>query len=575
MRALRIVATVVALSGTCFGSEPNAGADRYRDRWVYAAFNLQVDKSADEVIALIDRARRAGYTGIMLADYKFQVLDRVPDFYFRNVERVKRAAERAKIEIIPAVFSIGYSNGILAHDPNLAEGLPVLDQPYRVTNGTLTLDVAEPVAIKNGDLEVTSGDRFSGFSWQDDPGVTTFADRSVYHHGGVACRFEPGKAVKGQTSPNVRLTQTVKLRPHTGYVFSCWVKTKNLSPSGSFRLLALGAGPGGRSLTFHEGGVETTQDWKRIEVAFNSLEEREANLYVGFWGEGQGTFWIDELAVEELAFVNILRRDGCPLSVASVDGKARFEEGRDFESIVDPKLGRTPWDGEFEFGHSGPTVGIPRQSRLKNGDSVRVNWYHPVLTHGGQIMCCLSEPKLDDLLTDQARRINALFRPKTFFMSHDEIRVANWCAACQKRKLTPGQLLAANVRRCRSILKSLNPDARIVVWSDMFDPHHNAVEKYYLVNGTLEGSWEGLDRDVVLANWNEGKAAESLKFFSQRGHEQIIAGYYDVDDLANFRRWDQAATRVPGVVGFMYTTWGAKYSLLERYGAALRETEKH
>jgi hypothetical protein len=53
----------------------------YVDRWVYCSFNLQVDRSVDELIALIERASRADYTGIMLADYKFQVLYRVPDFY--------------------------------------------------------------------------------------------------------------------------------------------------------------------------------------------------------------------------------------------------------------------------------------------------------------------------------------------------------------------------------------------------------------------------------------------------------------------------------------------------------------
>ena len=113
------------------------------------------------MIALIERARRARVYGHRCsADYKFQVLYRVPDYYFRNVEHVKAAAARAKIELIPAVFSIGYSNGILAHDPNLAEGLPVVDQPYVVKNRVAVLDSRPPVQIKNGSLEVTKGDQF-------------------------------------------------------------------------------------------------------------------------------------------------------------------------------------------------------------------------------------------------------------------------------------------------------------------------------------------------------------------------------------------------------------------------------
>src|SRR5262249_26140571 len=104
----------------------------------------------------------------------------------------------------------------------------------------------------------------------------------------------------------------------------------------------------------------------------------------------------------------------------------------------------------------------------------------------------------------------------------------------------------------------------------MFDPHHNAVDNYYLVNGSLKGSWDGLARDVIIANWNGEKARQSLSFFANRGHRQIVAGYYDGDDLANFKQWDSAARNIPGVFGFMYTTWQSKYGLLERYGEALR-----
>ena len=149
----------------------------------------------------------------MLADYKLQVLDRVPDNYFRNVEKVKAAAAKAGLELVPAVFSIGYSNGHLSHDPNLAEGLPVVDQPYRrqdagragrargrrrrgsgspVATGSKPSSTRSGAQIRNGSLEETQGDRFLGFSFQDDPGVATFADRSVVHEGRVSCRLEPG-----------------------------------------------------------------------------------------------------------------------------------------------------------------------------------------------------------------------------------------------------------------------------------------------------------------------------------------------------------------------------------------------
>ncbi len=580
-----LVATLV-FSGIAAAAGGEADSPRYPERWVYCSANLQVDPSVKNVIALIERAKADGYTTMLLADYKLQVLHRVPDYYFSNVEKVKAAAAKAGIELVPSVFPIGYSNGLLAHDPNLAEGLPVVDQPYIVRQASARggsqgegrleaiLDASGSTRLRNGRLEQVQGDRFAGFTFQDDPGITTHADRTVVHGGRVACRIEPGVKAPNRESTNVRLMQRIVVRPMTAYRFSCWARTRDLARADDFRVLALGASQPGRQLTFQEGLIERTQDWKRIEVVFNSLDQKEVNLYAGIWGEGPGTLWLDDLELTELPLVNILRRAGCPLLIRSADGRTVYDEKNDFERVVDPKLGAVPWGGEYEFNHPGARLVVRRSSRLRPGDRILVSWYHPVITVGGQVMCCLSEPKVEEILRDQARRVEALFHPRSYFMSHYEIRVANWCKACQDRKMTPGALLADNVRLCTRIIASVTPRARVFVWSDMFDPHHNAVDSYYLVNGSLKGSWEGLSRPVVIANWNGGKARESLTFFDRRGHHQLIAGYYDVDDLSNFQSWDAAARDTRGVMGFMYTTWGNRYGLLEAYGKALESARR-
>ncbi len=92
------------------------------------------------------------------------------------------------------------------------------------------------------------------------------------------------------------------------------------------------------------------------------------------------------------------------------------------------------------------------------------------------------------------------------------------------RKQTPGQILADNARTCIQIAREVAPESKLYVWNDMFDPHHNAVPgPYYLVNGSLEKSWEGLDKNVIIVAWYFEKRAESLKFFADRGHPYIIA----------------------------------------------------
>jgi hypothetical protein len=548
------------------GNVARADEPRYAQRWFYASHNLLVDKNANDLISLLERAGKAGYNGVVLADYKFSILERMPANYFRNAARVRKAAEEAGVEIVPAVFPIGYSNGLLAHDPNLAEGVPVKDAPFVVKGGEAVLEPDPAAQLRNGDLEDVKDDRFTGFTFQDDPGRTTFADRDVVHGGRVSCRMQD--VARAGTNGNSRLVQRVKVRPYACYRFSCWVKTEHLHPAGAFRLLALGGGKGARPLTFEEGGMRPSQDWTHADVVFNSVDQTEVQLYAGQWGGVSGKLWLDDLKLEELPPVNVLRRDGCPLTVASADGKTLYEEGKDFLPVRDARLGDEPYAGEFSFHHAAPPLRLTPGSRIKDGDQLRVSWYHPVITQNSQVMCCLTEPKVSDLLRDQAQRVNDLFHPQTFFLSHDEIRVANWCRSCRATGETPGELLATNARRCVEIVRDVSPKARVVVWSDMFDPHHNAHDNYYLVNGTLEGSWKGLPPDTVIATWNGGKARESLQFFADRGHAQVIAGYYDAG-LDEVKKWQAAARGVPRVTGFMYTTWQDKYDDLEAVAALL------
>ncbi|MBM3239232.1 hypothetical protein FJZ31_23300 [Candidatus Poribacteria bacterium] len=161
-------------------------------------------------------------------------------------------------------------------------------------------------------------------------------------------------------------------------------------------------------------------------------------------------------------------------------------------------------------------------------------------------------------------------------MSHDEIRAQGWDESCAKRKMTPGQILADNVKRCTEIIRQSDPGKPVYVWSDMFDPHHNAAKTggYYLVkgDGPWYGSWEGLDKDVTVINWNgrENQRLESMKHFASRGHKQILAGYYDADPR-KISAWLRDAAKVEGVIGVMYTTWQSNYNDLERFAEEVRK----
>ena len=155
-------------------------------------------------------------------------------------------------------------------------------------------------------------------------------------------------------------------------------------------------------------------------------------------------------------------------------------------------------------------------------------------------------------------------------MAHDEIRVAGWCETCSKAGAV-GQILAQHIKRCTELIRAITPDADILVWSDMFDPYHNAKKHpYYLCATSFDESWEGLDRSVIIVNWNSGKRDSSMPFFAQRGHRQIIAGYYDSPDVkTRLEAWLSAADKVDGVIGVMYTTWRSNYSHMAAFHESL------
>src|SRR5439155_12714320 len=92
-----------------------ANVPRLEKRWVYCSVNLWVDKNLDTLEGVLRRAAKAGYNGVLLADSKFGKLGEMDARYFRNVERVKQLAAELKLEIVPAVFPIGYSESLLGH----------------------------------------------------------------------------------------------------------------------------------------------------------------------------------------------------------------------------------------------------------------------------------------------------------------------------------------------------------------------------------------------------------------------------------------------------------------------------
>lgn len=508
-----------------------------KERWIYLPTNFQVDANADTVIALLERGAQAGYTHGLVTDSKFSRLATVTENYAPNVERVKAAAERLGIELVPALFPVGYSNDMLFHDPNLAEGLPVKEAPFVVKNGIAVIRPDPALVLPGGEM--------------NDRGGWDFIDDSL--------EAVDGAMRSGPADANARFHKRLEVEPFRQYHVSARIRGEGFG-GGIAEIKAIGKN--GRQLQWTNLKVASDQPWTRHDVTFNSLDSEEIGLYLGVWGGHRGTLWWDDVTITECGPVNLLRRAGAPLVVKDSKGGV-LVEGKDYEPVGNPATGTHPWGGEFTAWQEPPVI---RVKGIAGGELLRVSYFHAHVVYDGQVCACVGEPAFQELLRDQAGRVAGLWGARGHMMSHDEWRVLGWDDSCGGR--SAGKIAAENLRFCTGILRDLAPGGRILVWNDMFDPHHNAVKDYYLVRDSLEGSWDGLDPKVEIMNWNFGHRNESLAFFEARGNPQVIAGFYD-EPLENVAAWVESAARTKGVKGFMYTTWRNDYSQLEAVAGIL------
>src|SRR5438477_11023052 len=187
------------------------------ERWLYCSQNLRVDKNIENLETLFRRAAKSGYTHALLADSKFARLGDMDAPYFRNIDRVKKLAAELNLEIVPALFPIGYSNDILWHDPNLIEGLPVRDALFVVRGGTARLEPDPPVSLKGGDFS-----DLALWNWKD-PNVAA---------------VDGAARIKDPKGKPARIVQKLKLTPFRQYHLSVRVKTESFQGTPEAKVLA-------------------------------------------------------------------------------------------------------------------------------------------------------------------------------------------------------------------------------------------------------------------------------------------------------------------------------------------------
>ncbi|MBI5387254.1 MAG: carbohydrate binding domain-containing protein [Verrucomicrobia bacterium] len=550
----RLIASLVLVScGTLFAS-----AAPYPDRFVWIfGWSLGQDSDVAAITQLTETAAQHGINGAVVSFGLDTLCKKSPD-YFRRLEAVRQACERNKVELIPAVFSVGYGGAALAHDRNLAEGVPVQDAAFLAQAGEARFVPEATVRLANGGFEEFTGNKLKGFNFHDQPGEISFVDTQVKHSGQASLRLENFTA---NAHGHGRVMQEIRLRPHRSYRASLWVKTDSLQPASAFQISVLAKN---RSLAPRTFKLPATGDWQKLTILFNSLGFDSVRLYAGVWGGKSGKLWLDDWSVEETGPLNVLHRPGTPVAVRSEDGTTTYTEGADYAPLVDPNY--SPYRGD----RAAPPLKLRPGSRIKDGQRLRVSWFHPMVVHDSQITVCMAEPALYDIFDHEAKLLAERLHPRRVMLNMDEIRMGGTCQACRGRNMA--ELLGECITKQTQAIHRHSPNAEVLIWSDMLDPNHNAHGDYYLVEGDYSGSWKHVSKDLTIAVWGGAPREKSLRFFAGEGFRTLVACYYDADNLNDVKSWLALARQTPNVRGFMYTPWQKKYDLLPAFGDLLRET---
>ncbi|MEW5961719.1 MAG: hypothetical protein AB1801_28710, partial [Chloroflexota bacterium] len=442
--------------------------------------NADLVKQIREVAKI---AGENGMTGLVLDAY-FDRITREAPYSYKNLLEIVAACNENGLEFIPAVMGMGYNAPMLGNDKHLIEGLPVRNAVF-IAQGREASLVPDPTPVLvNGDFEKAAGNAPAGWTLGNSR-ASSLLDKSEKYAGNSSLKV----TVKGEAEDDFApvASQEIAVTPWRNYRVTVRVKTEGLESRGDVFPMLI-QGPDGRRLQYYIPPLQATAGWTLARVAFNSRDYNKVRISVGAPGGG-GTFWVDDYAIAEEGPINILRRAGTPLVVKGEKNGVIYTEGADHEPLYDPVM-------TLLYDHEPPVIKLTPNSRIAQGERLLVSYWnnHPI--YHGQTPACFSEPAIYDWWRKDIEFIDKYIHPKTFYLGVDELRLAGTCETCKLSGLSLSEMLGRCVTRQMEIIRSINPDANILAWSDMFDPHHNVDyadkprDYYYFNYDTFKNTWE-------------------------------------------------------------------------------------
>lgn len=517
-------------------------ANVVQNRWVYYSMKIQNENALSEFIKFAKDASRYEYNGIIVAA-SFDIISDNMIRYGSIYHSMKKICDKLNLDIIPMLASVGYAGPIIYRNRNIAAAFAINEVDCVINNNIVKLnidDLNDFIFYEN--FENTNQNFLASFDLQDSPGSQTFIDSTIYYYGTSSLKFDISKNKK-----NLRIAKKIKITPYKSCNISFYLRScdMNLKDKVSIKILR----DDNTCVIEKDFDVNNDERWIKVDLDFNSLDNEVLNVYIGVWNGDKGEFWIDELLISyNNNFNNLIVNNSAKVSIVDIVNKNLIYEG-DNVSLL-----------------SNYTLRINDSVTISNLYNYKINYYKSYLLNKDQIGVCLTGQSLYDHLKKQIAVIHKIFSPKFYFLSIDEIRQSCMCQSCRDVSGGMAEILGQCVDRLHKIIGSFDNNAKVLVWSDMFDPNVNGkTTKYYMSTTTGNLSWLYLPKEVIPVLWDSSTASDSLQHFYKNGFTVMIASYYDDKTMQISNRWKQASRCFDNINGYIYTTWKNDYSNLKNF----------
>lgn len=260
------------------------------------------------------------------------------------------------------------------------------------------------------------------------------------------------------------------------------------------------------------------------------------------------------------SLVNVIIDGEDKVIVKSKNRSRVYIEGKDYKII------KGPISYPFRLNNTPTQIMKTADSDIKENEEVFISYTYfenkaSYKCPDSTILYCPSTERTYKIMFDAIENVIEILHPDYLSIGHDEIRGINRDNRCRKRNLSNAEILAEDINKLYDFSKSINPDIKILMWSDMLNPYDNGGNaNFQLVYDGLPGETapasDLISKDMIIMLWrydpDRNFLVKSSDYFESKQFKYLVAGW---NNKQNIFEWAKIAKERTDCLGIIVTTW--------------------